>query len=129
MRKSITGLLLFAASAGSITAMAQSKIITINGRVTSFEESLPLEGVSIVVKGDSVSTGTQADGSFSLPIVPGEKRLLISLAGYEKQEIPVTRATEYNIVLKRGAGYTSSDLCNAVEMKINGKTVLLLNKD
>jgi len=129
MRKIITGLLLFAASAGSITAMAQSKIITINGRVTSFEESLPLEGVSIVVKGDSVSTGTQADGSFSLPIVPGEKRLLISLAGYEKQEIPVTRATEYNIVLKRGAGYTSSDLCNAVEMKINGKTVFLLNKD
>jgi|GEM_PF-966072 len=129
MRKIITGLLLFAASAGSITATAQSKIITINGRVTSFEESLPLEGVSIVVKGDSVSTGTQADGSFSLPIVPGEKRLLISLAGYEKQEIPVTRATEYNIVLKRGAGYTSSDLCNAVEMKINGKTVLLPNKD
>jgi len=129
MRKIITGLLLFAASAGSITATAQSKIITINGRVTSFEESLPLEGVSIVVKGDSVSTGTQADGSFSLPIVPGEKRLLISLAGYEKQEIPVTRATEYNIVLKRGAGYTSSDLCNAVEMKINGKTVLLPNKE
>jgi len=129
MRKIITGLLLFAASAGSITATAQSKIITINGRVTSFEESLPLEGVSIVVKGDSVSTGTQADGSFSLPIVPGEKRLLISLAGYEKQEIPITKAIEYNIVLKRGTGFITGSLSGAPEMEINGKTTVLQRND
>ena len=87
-------------------ASAQAKPVTINGKVTSFEESLPLEGVSIIVKGDSVSTGTQADGSFALPLVPGKKTLLISLAGYEKQEVPVTNAVEYNIVLKRGTGVT-----------------------
>jgi hypothetical protein len=103
MRKFI-GILLLLAAAGSFTAAAQSKTIIINGRVTSFEESLPLEGVSIVVKGDPAGTGTQADGSFSLPVAPGGKKLLISLAGYEKQEIELTKATEYNIVLKRGNG-------------------------
>jgi len=105
MRKIITGIMIIAAMAAGAAVAAQSKAIIINGKVTSFEESLPLEGVSILVKGDSVSTGTQADGSFSLPVSRGEKRLLITLAGYEKQEIAITKATEYNIVLKRGSGF------------------------
>jgi hypothetical protein len=85
--------------------------------------------VSITVKGDSISTGTQADGSFSLPVVPGEKRLLITLAGYEKQDIPITRATEYNIVLKRGSGFGPGAGCvsRMPETEINDKAVVLLN--
>ncbi len=35
---------------------AQSKTVTINGKVTSFEESLPLEGVSIQVKNSKNAT-------------------------------------------------------------------------
>ena len=44
-------------------AIAQSKTFTISGKVTSFEESLSLEGVSIHVKGTKFFTGTQADGT------------------------------------------------------------------
>lgn len=80
---------------------AQSKAMVINGRITSFEESLPLEGASIQVKNGSNGTGTQADGSFSLAVLPGEKVLVVSLEGYEKKEITLTKARDYDIVLKR----------------------------
>ena len=83
------------------SAVAQTKPVTINGKITSFEESFPLEGVSVQVKGSSNGTGTQADGSFSLSILPNEKILLISLPGYEKKEVPITAAREYDIVLRR----------------------------
>ena len=67
-------------------SIAQSKTISINGKVTSFEESLPLEGVSVLVKGTSTSTGTQADGTFSLSVSPGQTILQLSLTGYEKKK-------------------------------------------
>jgi hypothetical protein len=91
----------------AVPAMAQPKPVVINGKITSFEESLPLEGASIQVKNSSNSTGTQADGSFSLAVLPGEKVLVISLQGYEKKEITLTKAREYDIVLKRAASIVS----------------------
>lgn len=84
-----------------VQAQAQSKTITISGKITSFEESLPLEGVSVQVKNSNNSTGTQADGIFNIALAAEEKILVISLPGYEKQEITITNAREYNIVLKR----------------------------
>ncbi len=104
MKKLIQVVFLFIAFAIGFDAAAQTKTVTITGKVTSFKESLPLEGVSIVIKDDSVGTGTQADGSFTLPLVPGKKLLVVSLPGYEKLEVPITSATDYNVVLKRGSG-------------------------
>ncbi|MES1221970.1 MAG: carboxypeptidase-like regulatory domain-containing protein [Bacteroidota bacterium] len=101
MRKLFANGMLFFMLASAIPSIAQSKTITISGRVTSFEESLPLEGVSVRVKGSNNSTGTQADGTFSLAISDGEKVLLLSLAGYERKEIPITNTRDYEIVLKR----------------------------
>jgi CarboxypepD_reg-like domain len=106
MKKVFANVLLLFILAYTIPSMAQSKTVTINGKVTSFEESLPLEGVSIVVKGTTNSTGTQADGTFSLPVSPGETVLLLSLQGYEKKEIRITNAREYDIVLKRAGNIT-----------------------
>jgi len=101
MKKVFANALLLILLVYSITAMAQPKPVTINGKITSFEESLPLEGVSVRVKGSGNSTGTQVDGSFSLSILPEEKILLVSLAGYGIKEVPITNAREYNIVLRR----------------------------
>jgi hypothetical protein len=101
MKKVFANALLLFMLGYTIPAMAQSKPVTINGKITSFEESLPLEGVSVRVKSNKTSTGTQADGTFSLSVLPDEKILLVSLPGYEKKEIPITNAREYDIVLKR----------------------------
>lgn len=89
---------------------AQSKTVTINGKVTSFEESLPLEGVSIQVKNSKNATGTQPDGTFTLSVSAEEKLLVISLPGYEKKEIPVTSAKEYDIVLKRANNFSWTNM-------------------
>lgn len=80
---------------------AQSKPYTISGKVTSFEESLALEGVGIYVKGSKYFTGTQADGTFSLDILPENKILVFELKDYETLEIKITGKKDYDIVLKR----------------------------
>jgi hypothetical protein len=94
-------ILIVAALLLTATGFTQSKGITISCKVTSFEESLPLEGAGILAKGCKTETGTQADGSFTLIIYPDEKTLQVSLEGYETKEIAITKAREYNIVLKR----------------------------
>jgi TonB-dependent starch-binding outer membrane protein SusC len=83
-------------------AQPQTRSIVVNGKVTSFEESFPLEGASVVVKGTSNATGTQADGTFSLLIGPGDSILVVSLNGYEPKEIRASAGNkQYDIVLKR----------------------------
>ncbi|MEO5683551.1 MAG: hypothetical protein ABIQ88_12960 [Chitinophagaceae bacterium] len=73
MKKSIAVFTLLLIMLYAVPAPAQSKTITINGKITSFEESFALEGVSIQVKGGAKNTGTQADGTFSLELLPEEK--------------------------------------------------------
>ena len=82
-------------------AMAQTESYLIHGKVTSFEESLALEGVSIKIKGTSYFTGTQADGTFSMDITNTKQVLVIELSGYETQEITVDNKKEFDIVLIR----------------------------
>src|SRR4051812_9571201 len=99
MKKVRTSIMILLLAAGHFAAAAQSKPgFVINGKVTSFEESLPLEGASVVVKGSTNITGTQADGSFSLLLNPGDSLLLVSLAGYEPKEIKASAVSrQYDI--------------------------------
>jgi TonB-dependent starch-binding outer membrane protein SusC len=82
-------------------ATARFKLHTIHGRVTSFEESLAIEGVSVKIKGTQYVTGTQADGTFSLDVADEKQVLVFESSEYETQEIPVGTKKEFNIVLKR----------------------------
>ncbi|MES2891964.1 MAG: carboxypeptidase-like regulatory domain-containing protein [Bacteroidota bacterium] len=83
--------------------MAQSKTYTIHGKVTSFEESLALEGAIIRVKGTSAITGTQADGTFSLDVADATQVLIIELTGYETQQVTVGEERQFDIALKVAA--------------------------
>jgi hypothetical protein len=97
--------LLFAAtitlSILSINVNAQTKKVNIAGKIISFEESFPLEGATVQVKGTKNVTGTQADGTFNLSVDAGDKFLVIKLNGYESQEVELTRSREYSVTLKR----------------------------
>ncbi len=74
----------------------------INGKVISFEESLPLEGVSIMVKGTKNGTGTQPDGTYTLAVKEGDAVLVVSLEEYETQELKIRRDQQvYDVVMKR----------------------------
>ena len=63
------------------------------------ENGLPMPGVSILVKGTSVSTQTDFDGHYKLKVKNGNT-LLINSIGYITFEIPVTDNSVYNYTLE-----------------------------
>jgi peroxiredoxin len=83
------------------TASAQPTTRTISGQVTSQENGSPLEGVAVWAKGDTLPSGTMADGMYYLPICDKDSILVVSLDGFQPQEIRLTAASDYNVVLRR----------------------------
>lgn len=81
----------------ALTSGAQVRTIT--GRVTSADDGGPLPGVNIIVKGTSVGTTTDVDGSYTIAAVPGAT-LVVSFIGYATQEIVVATQSAIDIVLK-----------------------------
>lgn len=82
-----------------LTAMplwAQNKAIS--GKVADTNGE-PLIGVGILVKGTTIGTVTEADGSFSLS-VPSGAILEVSSIGYTSQTIAVGDKTKFDIVLE-----------------------------
>lgn len=83
----------------SASAFAQTKI---GGKVTDADSKEPLIGVSIGVKGAVTGTISDSKGNFSLSTSkPGALTIVVSMVGYERQEIPVKgNKTDFQIALK-----------------------------
>ena len=78
------------------TSVQQQK--SVSGKVTdSTGGSLP--GVSVVVKGTTTGTITDADGKYNLINVPANATLQFSFVGMKTQEIAVGGKTNINVVL------------------------------
>ncbi|WP_052732925.1 SusC/RagA family TonB-linked outer membrane protein [Hymenobacter terrenus] len=72
----------------STTGYAQSATgPVVSGTVTDAVSHTPLPGVTVVAKGSSAGTTTDANGQFSLP-APAGSYLVFSYVGYGKQEVP-----------------------------------------
>lgn len=69
----------------------------ISGIISSSSDSLPLPGVSVIIKGTSKGVQTDFDGKFSIEIKEGQI-LEIRYLGYETERIQITRRT--NNILK-----------------------------
>jgi TonB-dependent starch-binding outer membrane protein SusC len=80
-------LLLCFSFALALSAMAQERVVS--GKVTSQEDGSPLPGVNVVVKGTTMGTATDADGSFSLSVSENSAVLVFSFIGYSNIEITV----------------------------------------
>jgi len=61
----------------------------------------PLIGASIIIKGTTIGTITDLDGSFELPQINGNKTLEISYVGYVAKEVPISDDFTH-IVLENG---------------------------
>jgi TonB-dependent starch-binding outer membrane protein SusC len=72
---------------------------SVSGKVTNTSGD-PLPGVTVVVKGTTTGTITNADGSFVLSKVPPGATLVFSFVGMKTQEIVVGNQTTLNIVLE-----------------------------
>ena len=64
------------------------------------ESGLPLPGVTVLVKGTTQGTVTNADGEFSIPNVPEDAVLQFSFVGLKAQEIPVAGKSVINVVME-----------------------------
>jgi TonB-linked SusC/RagA family outer membrane protein len=62
--------------------------LSVSGRVTD-ASGQPLPGVTVVVKGTTHGTITDANGNYSLPNVPADGTLMFSFVGMRSQELPI----------------------------------------
>lgn len=71
----------------------------VNG-VVADDKGQPVSGATIQVKGSSVSAITNALGKFTINVSDTARVLVISMVGYETQEVRLSAAKVLNIVLK-----------------------------
>jgi len=72
---------------------------TVSGTVTdNTEESIP--GVNVLVKGSSVGTITDIDGSYTIKISEGSNILVFSFIGYQTQEVDIGNSTQVDVSLE-----------------------------
>jgi TonB-linked SusC/RagA family outer membrane protein len=78
--------------------VAQSRTVT--GKVTGAGDGAPLPGVSVVVKGTTSGTATNADGSFSVNVPGDANALVFRYIGYMTKEVAVGSNTTLNVALE-----------------------------
>jgi TonB-linked SusC/RagA family outer membrane protein len=84
--------------AGEVLPSAEEESATlVQGKVTD-DKDLPIQGVSIVVKGTSTGTQTDNNGSFSIKAVAGNS-LIASFVGYVTREAVIRAGAPMVIVL------------------------------
>ncbi|KIO74830.1 hypothetical protein TH53_24170 [Pedobacter lusitanus] len=77
---------------------AQEK--TVNGKVTSAEDGLPLPGVTVKIKGTSAGAMTNTDGNYAIKAKAGQV-LVFSFIGSLSQEQLIGTASTINISLRQ----------------------------
>jgi TonB-linked SusC/RagA family outer membrane protein len=71
----------------------------VTGKVTSAEETEGVPGVSVIIKGTSQGTVTDANGEYKIDVPSRETILVFSSIGYVGQEIAVGAETVINVVM------------------------------
>lgn len=80
--------------------MAQG--INLKGKVTD-ETGGGLPGVTVLLKGTTNGTATDAEGNFALTVPDATGTLVITFIGYTTQEVPINNRTTLNVSLKPDA--------------------------
>ncbi len=80
------------------TAAAWSQANTVKGKITD-DKSVPLPGVSVLLKGSKTGTSTDANGNFSINVSNTKGTLVVSFVGYNGQEIPLNSRTSIDITM------------------------------
>ncbi|RZJ23613.1 MAG: TonB-dependent receptor [Acinetobacter sp.] len=81
------------------TAYSQTKY-SVQGKVFSAEDSQPIPGVTVMLKGTTLNASTAADGSFTIQTTEAKGILIISFLGMERKELPFSGNVKLNISLK-----------------------------
>jgi len=83
---------------GNAELFAEQQQRGVSGTVTD-ESGQPLPGVTIVIKGTTQGTVTNADGNYSLANIPENATLVFSFVGMRTQEVEIGNQTVVNITM------------------------------
>lgn len=83
----------------ALLQQAQAQDRTLSGKVTDRATNQGLPGVTVLAKGTTVGTSTNADGGFSLAVPAEATTLVFSFIGYALQEQAIGNSTTFNITL------------------------------
>ena len=89
---------------GLLLAFTQKEPITVTGTVMD-DQGIPLVNASIIIKGTTKSTVTDAQGMFSIEVDGPKSVLIIQYVGYEPQEIKLNAAKKLQIKMKASANH------------------------
>ncbi|CAG5008519.1 hypothetical protein DYBT9275_04290 [Dyadobacter sp. CECT 9275] len=103
---------------GTSTLRAQN--ITVTGKVTGLDESLP--GVNILVLGTSQGTVTDIDGKYSIS-VPSGGSLVFSFIGYVSQTVAVNNRSVLDIQMVQEEKNLTEVVVTALGIKREAKTL------
>ncbi len=126
MRK-FTLMLAFLLFAGLNFAFAQTK--TISGTVTSADNGSALPGVTVLVKGTTNGTVTDANGKYSLQVGQNAKTLVFSFVGMKTQEIPIAGRSVINVVMSSTAISMNEVVVTALGISRQKKTLAYSAQD
>lgn len=79
--------------------MSQAQGVKVSGKVISAGDNTEQIGVSILLKGTSIGTTSNADGEYTID-APGNGVLVFSFVGFEKQEVSIDNRSIINVTLK-----------------------------
>src|SRR6267378_430832 len=97
---------------------------TVTGKVTAGNDGGPLAGVSILVKGTSTGTSTDAGGKFSINMPDRNAVLVVSFIGFSTQEITVGDRTVIDVVLQEDRTQLSEVVVTALGIPREAKTLV-----
>ncbi|GAB3850636.1 SusC/RagA family TonB-linked outer membrane protein [Hymenobacter terrigena] len=83
----------------ALLQQAQAQDRTISGKVTDRATDQGLPGVTVLAKGTTVGTSTNADGGFSLTVPSTATTLVFSFIGYASQEQAIGNSNNISISL------------------------------
>ncbi len=95
----------------------------IKGKVTSEEDGSALPGASVIVKGTSVATVTDAEGNYTLNLPNGATSIIVSFVGMSTQEVQIAGQTKIDVVLKSEVKGLDEVVVTAIGIKRSEKSL------
>ncbi len=107
---------------------------TISGKIFDSESGEPLVGATVRIKGTTIGSISDVDGSFTL-LVPGDaESIIVSFVGYITQELAINDQTNFEVFLSQnvsalnevvvvGYGSQAKDEFNGAVSKVESKVI------
>ncbi|CCH55053.1 hypothetical protein BN8_04285 [Fibrisoma limi BUZ 3] len=107
-------LFLLISTMAGVAALAQDR--TISGKVTSADDGAPIPGASVVVRGTSRGTTTDANGNFRIQAQSGQT-LRFSFIGNTSKDVVIGNSDVVNVLLKQETNALNEVVVTALGIK------------